>query len=161
MELAPCLKTPQTQLSQIIPRALSSHRGSIWLVTFIFIWDYMFSNKIILWTSSTRTQSPINQYNLPPQKSSTRGLYFVVSANLDRDWPLWCFYPNIAAPRETASTTSSISFTLHVAGTWEQCHFRQNGIVCLHNLEEKPCTGIRDLTPPLTAGQPRAQSPHP
>lgn len=135
--------------------------------------------KIILWMSSIRTWSPINRYNLPPQKNSTRGVHFVVSANVYRDKIQWCLYPNtsertamqppeeaFSTPRYTASATSSISLTLHDAGTWEQRHFPQNCVVCLHDVEEKHCTGIRGLTPPLTScvtssKAVKAQSPHP
>lgn len=177
MPLATSLKTPW--LSHIISGTFITHLGSIWLVTSVFIWDYMFNSKIVLQISSTRTWSPINWYNLPPQKNSTRRVHFVVSANVYRDKRQWCLYPNtsermavqpqgeaFSTPRYTASATSSISLTLHDAGTWEQCHFQQNCVVCLHDVEEKHCTGVRGLTPPLTScvtssKAVRAPSPHP
>lgn len=141
----------------------------------------MFSSKTILWMSSTRTLGPINQFSLPPQNNSIRGLDFGVPASLYRDSPQrsqWYIYPNISermtvqpqgeafsTPKWTSSTTSSILLTLHGMGTWEQCHFKQSCVVCLHDIERKRCTGNRDLTPPLTSCMTlhkafKTQSPH-
>lgn len=54
---------------------------------------------------------------------------------------------------------------IHFAWCWD-LRAVQKCVVCLHNIEEKPCTEIRDLTPTptscVTLGQAlKAQSPHP